>query len=404
MTGQPGPKLDASPTVVGGRVYIGAKTGVFYALDASTGAVVWKRQLDYGSNTYCAAKGIVGTATVQPDPVDGALTVYAAGAHYLYALNAATGAIRWKTAIGPATSAGEALYFNWSSPTVASGRIFMGLAANCESRLIRGGVVSLDQHTGAVLHTYHALPAGKVGASVWSSEAANGTTAWATTGNPDPNGTTVDDAYSIVELTASTLAKQDKWTVPAGQSADLDFGSSPTLFSATLGGVNTKLVAACNKNGILYTWRQGNVAGGPVWKRRVGATAGAGESMCITSPAWDFQAQRLFVAANTTTISGQPAAGSIRALAPASGAVIWEKSLPCSPVGSPTLNATTHLVAVPLYNCPTGTNPGVALFNETDGSPLTTLQSTSRIFAQPVFAEGKLFVATETGGLTAYAP
>src|SRR5437763_17158406 len=43
--GQPAARFDASATVVGGRVYIGARTGVFYALDAATGAVVWQKQL-----------------------------------------------------------------------------------------------------------------------------------------------------------------------------------------------------------------------------------------------------------------------------------------------------------------------------------------------------------------------
>src|SRR6266571_3819691 len=77
LTGAPAPKFDASATVVGGRVYIGSHTGIFYALDASSGAVVWKKQLDFGSSTFCPAKGIIGTATVSADPVSGTMTVYA---------------------------------------------------------------------------------------------------------------------------------------------------------------------------------------------------------------------------------------------------------------------------------------------------------------------------------------
>ena len=272
---QPARAFDASPTVVGNRVYIGSRTGMFYALNATTGAVVWQKQLDWGSAEYCPAKGIVGTATVMPDPVDGVLTVYAPGAHFLYALNAATGAQRWKRSIGPNTAAGNGLYFNWSSPTVAGGRVFMGLAANCGDRPIRAGVVALNQHTGAWQNTWHAVPAGTVGASVWSSQASNGNYVWVTTGNPDPTGTTIDDAYSIVRLLASTLAKQDKWTAPLGQAADLDFGSSPTLFAASLGGVETPMVGACNKNGRYYAWRRWNLAAGPVWSRLVGAPGAA---------------------------------------------------------------------------------------------------------------------------------
>ena len=121
VPGAPAPAFDASPTVAGGRVYIGSRTGIFYGLDATTGAVVWKKALDFGSSTDCAAKGISGTATVAADPTSGSMTLYAAGSHYLYALNAATGAQVWKAAIGPATADGEARWYNWSSPTSSAG-------------------------------------------------------------------------------------------------------------------------------------------------------------------------------------------------------------------------------------------------------------------------------------------
>src|SRR3954451_14707607 len=46
VAGKPVPRLQASPVVVGDRVYIGSNTGMFYALRAGTGGVAWKRQLD----------------------------------------------------------------------------------------------------------------------------------------------------------------------------------------------------------------------------------------------------------------------------------------------------------------------------------------------------------------------
>jgi polyvinyl alcohol dehydrogenase (cytochrome) len=399
---QPARRFDASPTVVGGRVYIGSATGMFYVLNASTGAVVWKKQLDFGSSQYCAARGITGTATVTTDPVDGVLTVYAPGAHYLYALNAATGAQRWRRSIGPDTTAGNGLYYNWASPTVFGGRVFMGLAANCEPPLIRGGVVSINQHTGALEHTWYAVPAGKVGASVWSSEAASGNDVWVTTGNPDPTGTTIDDSYSIVRLAAGTLAKLSKWTVPNKQAADYDFGSSPTRFTAVLGGTATPLIGACNKDGIYYAWRQSDLAAGPVWAHRVATPGSTTNGSCITPAAWDFQALRLFVAANATTIGGVQSPGGLRALNPTTGAVIWERPLPCLPTGGPTINS--RVVAVPMFRCPTGITPSVKLFRESDGQPLGSVAAPGRVFAQPVMAAGKLFVASEDGTLTAYSP
>ncbi|HSS68927.1 MAG TPA: PQQ-binding-like beta-propeller repeat protein [Nocardioidaceae bacterium] len=402
MTGQPARSFDASPTVVGGRVYIGSRTGMFYALNATTGGLVWKRQLDFGSAANCVAKGIVGTATVTTDPTTGTLTVYAAGSHFVYALNANTGAQQWKRSIGPNTAAGVAAYFNWGSPTVDSGHVFEGIGASCDSQKVRGGVVEINQHTGAVQHTWYDAPKGKKGATVWSSQAADGTSVWVTTGSPDETGTAIYDAYSIIRLNESTMAKTGQWTAPNTLTSDLDFGSSPTLFSATLSGVSTPMIGACNKNGNFYALRQSALSAGPVWSRAVGQTGGTGTGACITSAAWDFQLKRLFVASNTSTIAGQQVPGALRALNPSTGAVIWERPLPCLPNGSPTINGT--VVAVPMYSCPTGVTPTVQLFRESDGQPLGSVPATGKTFAQPVFASGALFVASEDGTLTAYRP
>lgn len=400
--GQPGAGFDATPVVVAGRLYIGSRTGMLSVLDAATGALVWHRQLDYGSSSVCAAKGIFGTATVKPDPVDHVLTVYAPGAHYLYALNAATGALRWRTAIGPDTTEGASLYLNWSSPTVSGGRIFMGLAASCErqDRLIRGGVVSLSQHTGAVQHTWYDVPEGTVGGSVWSSEAADGTSVWATTGDPDANGTSIDDTYSIVRLSAATLARTDRWTVPVSQASDLDFGASPSLFDGVVDGVSTPLVGACNKNGVYYAWKRSDLAAGPVWSRQVGASSSS--VACLTSAAYEYTTPRLFVAANATTVAGTAVPGSVRALDPGTGALAWEQPLPCTPVGSPTLNGS--VLAVPMYGCPAGVQPSVQFFDEADGTPVGSVPETGRTFGQVVFAAGQAFVAGEDGTLVAYGP
>ncbi|HSS66926.1 MAG TPA: PQQ-binding-like beta-propeller repeat protein, partial [Nocardioidaceae bacterium] len=221
-------------------------------------------------------------------------------------------------------------------------------------------------------------------------------------GSPDPKGTSIYDAYSIVRLSESTLTKQSEWTAPNALDSDLDFGSSPTLFSATIGGTSTPLVGACNKNGRFYAWHRSNLAAGPVWAVRVGKTGGTGTGACITSAAWDVHAERLFVASNTTTINGASAAGGLRALDPATGAFIWEKRLPCLPTGSPTING--RVVAVPMFSCPAGVSPTVRLYRESSGRFLGSVPATGKTFAQPVFAHGMLYVASEDGTLTAYHP
>ncbi len=185
VSGKPAPKLDASPAVVGTRLYIGSEAGVFYALNASTGSVAWKRQLDVEAHFTCQPDGISSTAAVVTDPASSKLTVYVAGARFLYALNASTGAVVWKTMIGPVDPPNTDASYNWSSPTVVAGHIYIGLASRCDDPLIQGGVVELDQHTGNVLNTWHSVPNGSIGGSVWSSVAAssNGQNLWVSTGN-----------------------------------------------------------------------------------------------------------------------------------------------------------------------------------------------------------------------------
>ncbi len=399
----PDPAFDGSPTVFGGRVFIGSRTGIFTALDAATGAVDWRKTLDWGSNADCSANGIRSTAAVAQDPTSGTNVLYASGSHYLYALSPSTGAQTWKVPIGPGTAAAEARFYNYSSPSIAANRIFMGMTSAC-SDFIRAGVEELNQHTGALLHTYYTVPKGKVGTSVWTSVATDGTSAWVSTGNPDPAAGQVYDAFSEVRLSVATGAKVEKYTLGTPINQDLDFGSSPTLFTATIGGVSTSMVGACNKNGIYYAWRANNLAAGPVWQRQVATSAGNQTGPCITSAAFDAATQKLWVSSAQTTINGTVVPGAVRQLDPATGAVLWADPLPCNDLGSPTLNATTHVLAVPLYACPTGMSPGVVLFNATTGAQLKVIATTAQVFAQPVFAEGMLFVADHSGTLTAYRP
>jgi outer membrane protein assembly factor BamB len=409
VSGKPAPKLDASPTVVGARVYIGSQSGVFYALNAATGAVAWKRQLDVENGSTCPSDGISATAAVLPDPTTGTLTVYAAGARDLYALNAATGAVVWKTMIGPPDPPGVNGSYNWASPTVAGGHVYMGLASRCDTPLVQGGVVELDQHTGTVLHTWHSVPDGSIGASVWSSVAAtaNGQDVWVSTGNEcDPSvdtcpaGDQVGDSNSIVHLSGS-LARLEAWQAPGtlGGGQDSDFGSSPTLFGA---GTPPADVGACNKNGNYYALAA-NPLGAPIWTDPLGAVGG-GLSICIASGIWKSQTGALYVAGNATTISGTRFGGSVRQVNPATGAYIWQRGLPCAVLGTPSLDAAGVLAVGTYTGCvPATATPGAYLLNARTGAILATLPvNKAKVFAQPVFAGARLYVATETSGLYAF--
>jgi outer membrane protein assembly factor BamB len=396
--GQPNAQLYASPTVHDGVVYIGANTGEFYALNEKTGSVLWHRFLGYVTRKTLSARGITSTAAIARNPNTKQLNVYVAGGDgYLYALRASDGATVWRTPVAiPSTMVND--YYNWASPTVAGGRIFMGISSQGDNPLVRGGVRTFDQATGAVVHTYYAMPPGTKGASVWSSIGADraGTEAYVTTGNPskaDPG-----DGNAIVRL-GHNGRKVAIWRVPAAQQVfDSDFGASPTLFSVVLNGKKRDLVGACNKNGIFYTLQRGHIAAGPLWQRRLGAPSTEGPGLCLAAAIWD--GSRLFVTGSGTTIDGTAYRGSIRRLKPRTGAIVWERGLEATVFGTPSLNGS-NVIAAASYDSGGGGN-FLYFLDARTGVVLRRITVSGNEFAQPVFADGYVMFARVGGGLRVY--
>ena len=142
--GQPGRGFLSSPTVVRGDVYIGADTGWFYKLDAVTGHILAKRFVGFQRATTCPpSRGFVDTASVDRDD-SGQLMVYVGGPDgYLYALRASNLSVKWRSVIAiPAAKVND--YFQWSSPTVARGRVYIGVASNCDHPLVPSGADQLQ--------------------------------------------------------------------------------------------------------------------------------------------------------------------------------------------------------------------------------------------------------------------
>jgi hypothetical protein len=114
-------------------------------------------------------------------------------------------------------------------------------------------VVAFDQSTGAQTVKWIDVPPGSTmnGGSAWSSAVllGNGDIA-VTTGNGYKNSGEPFYDDSVVALNPDTLAMDDHWQVPPSQQInDGDFGASPTVWTATINGVSTPMVGACDKNG-----------------------------------------------------------------------------------------------------------------------------------------------------------
>jgi polyvinyl alcohol dehydrogenase (cytochrome) len=399
--GQPDALLYATPVVFGGRVFVASFSGVLTVLDDHTGHVVWQKLVGFSDPVgSCPARGFVATPAVAKDPVTHTPTVYvAAGNGYLYAYDAGTGAFRWRSLVARPSDG----YYNWSSPTVADGRIYVGVGASCLETI--GGVRSFDQATGAPESEYQTVPAGSSGGPVWSTVAEDAGHVWASTGDAQHAASSrlAGDSYSIVRLDATTLAREDRWRVPHLYPTDLDFGASPTLFQGTVHGTATSLVGACNKNGVFYALDAMDLAAGPVWKRRVGVTAGPRLNSCISGAVWDSENGRLFVAGNETTIGGQEVPGAIRALDPSDGSPVWQRGLHVGPViGSPALSGG-GVLAVQTFDRDSATDNAVYLIDADTGNIVGRLKTGTPVFGQPVFADSLLLVGTSGGRVFAYS-
>jgi polyvinyl alcohol dehydrogenase (cytochrome) len=403
--------LNASPTVYDGVVYIGGNNGTFYAINESTGAVVWQRAIGYvdPKEGTCGARGITSTATVAPDPTTKVPTVYvSSGSGYLYAMDAATGTVTWKSVIH--LPVGETPnYYDWSSPTVVNQKIYIGVSGTCTVH-VRGALDAFSQATGKKLATYYTVPSGQVGGSIWSTAAvASDGNVFVGTGNvTPPTPPNEGTSESIVELSGTNLHQLGVWQLPLAEqpSDDSDFGASVSLFSAVLPGTTkpTAMVGACNKNGIYYALKQNELAAGPVWQTRIAVVNIRDDGMgsaCLSSTV--VNGTDLYVAGTATTIGGTSYPGSIDELNAATGTIVWATGLPSRVLGTPSLDGA-GVLAVGTYR--DGTDPEADyLLDPSTGTILATISNgDSSQFAQPVFAGQYLFIATETAGLYAYQP
>jgi polyvinyl alcohol dehydrogenase (cytochrome) len=315
------------PIDADGVLYVSDWGGTFRAISEATQSTLWTYGL--GTPASSCANGEVGPdSTPTIATVNGVSTVFVGGATgQLLALNAANGALLWQTQLA-SSSAG----FVWSSPLFYNGSIFIGLGSEGDCPLVPGELFRLDAATGATDATLVTVPGGCTGATIWSSATIDDATGavFVDTGNGD--GTCPEpEPYqeAMLRLDPSTLAVEDAWqTEPNSVAGDTDFGATPTLFTATIGGQPVPMVGAMNKNGYYYAFRRANLAAGPVWSQYF-ATPGNPCVACnetfVAPSAWD--GSRLYVAGDAGQINGNACAGSLSALDPDTGAPVWQDCL-----------------------------------------------------------------------------
>jgi len=116
--------VQSSPAVANGVVYVGARDGWVYAIDAATGKEKWR----YDHN--------ISWINTSPAVIDGVVYDGSSDAQFVQALDASTGMQLWRTTTGT----------TWSSPAIAGDVLYAGDG--------QGRLHALDRKTGKLLWSF----------------------------------------------------------------------------------------------------------------------------------------------------------------------------------------------------------------------------------------------------------
>lgn len=381
-TVQTGGVVAAGATVVGGVVYIGSWDGYLKALDANTGQPMPGWTPPYLGQTNAPlcdptqAWGITSTATV-----DSGVVYVGGGDSNLYAVNAVTGAVLWSVFLGDNSPA--AGHYNWSSPLLYNGFIYVGEASFCDIPLVQGQLLKISLATHQIVATFNVVPNGQIGGGIWTSPTidTSSNTIFAVTGNENPTATAPEPyARSILALDATTLALKSSWQDPNGPGANFDWGTTPVLFTDTN---SRQLVTASNKDGNVYAFDRANLAVGPVWQTQIAIGGpdpeGNGDGT-VSSVAFD--GTTIYAAGGNTTINATSVRGSVRALDPATGAIKWEHAAAATVL--PALAYANGLIV-------DGTGNHVEVLDASNGNLLASFATGSVLYGPPSVSNGFIY-------------
>ncbi|MFZ1023451.1 MAG: PQQ-binding-like beta-propeller repeat protein [Thermoplasmata archaeon] len=364
--------ISASTAVVHNVAYFGSWDGYEYAVNASTGKLIWSSFLGVAKTKGCGNQGIASSATVE----NGSLFVGGGDGNW-YALNAATGTVEWSVLIGNPSEG----YYNWASPLIFEGYAYIGVSSFCDDPLVPGGLLQVNLTTHVMQHFFATTSAGVLGSSVWGSPSidAKTNTVYFATGNDYPH-VTGPFADAVVAVSATNVSKLvSSWTIPPSQViTDGDFGSTTTLFQ-TSGG--TTLVGALDKNGYFYAFNASNLAAGPLWRDHVTTGQGVGSAA--------FAQGLVYIASGSINYKGTYSSGAAWALNPNNGVVAWEQPLWGKSTGSAPAYANGLLLV------DGGTH--VFVLNATTGMKIKEPSCGSADYSTPTIAENEILVGCSNG-------
>jgi len=354
------------PVVAGGRLYAGDAEGDLFALDAKSGCIIWRTEVEAG----------IRSAITLGERTGGGLTAYFGDqAANMYAVDANTGKVLWKVRVDDhpqaAITAASALY---------AGRLYVPVSSREEAKvadprypccIFRGSVLALDAATGKRIwktYTIDEQPkpgaknsAGTVilgpsGAPVWNTptiDAARNALYVGTGNNYSPPATANSDSVLALDMSSGKIkwrrqqTENDIWNgtcrrpdreaaaCPDAESPDVDFSVSPVL--VTTGGRSVLIMG--NKSGMIWALDP-DKQGKTVWQQQVGKGSSGGGVL------WGLavDGERVYVPNGFFDAKSPDASGGMAALNLKDGRLLW--STPNPPCGDRKLCKPSHPAAV----------------------------------------------------------
>ncbi len=256
-------KVEATPIVVDGVMYLTRPPSDVIALDAETGRALWTFEYRLASNVYiCCGQVNRGLALL------GTTLFITTLDAKLLALDARSGRVLWKKDLAdPGLN-----YTATAAPLIIKDKVIVGIAG--AEGGIRGFLDAYDAKTGDRVWRFWTVPAaGEPGSETWGGDSwkYGGASTWVTgsydpelnliywgTGNPGPdyNGDVRpgDNLYSCSLLALDADTGKLKWyfQFTPHDTHDWDATQVPVLLDSTFAGRPRKLVVVPNRNGFYY--------------------------------------------------------------------------------------------------------------------------------------------------------